>query len=251
MQKGDIDGVEYLAVQPIEGVIYGVGRRANDGKIILFRGDKSYDGLVHMAESSGVSLEDIIKVGLGEEAMHIARKSFDKVGNVRKLIAEERATKAELLKFYELLADGAGSKPELRALYGKIIRHLEYDIATTEPRYRQIAEQMTGNHSLMQKLVSEAYALGLETTEEISNYVAAKAKESGKSNAGKNASVNAKDKNDAPKNAKSVANAQKSAENNKGEGEVSENGNASDENATGSSEGSPAPESGESSPSSE
>ncbi|MEK6949014.1 MAG: hypothetical protein AABX34_02250 [Nanoarchaeota archaeon] len=241
MQKSSIDGVEYLAVQPVEGVIYAVGR-ANDGKIILFRGDKSHDALARTAEFSRVSLEDIIKVGLGEEAMHIARKSFDNVGTVQRLIDEETATKIELLKFYESLADGAGSKPELRALYGKIIRHLEHDIATTEQRYRHFAEQQLGGNGLVQKLVAEAYASGLETIEEISNYVVAKVRETSKASKDTEGKNESRGSTSAKVDSESSEEVQKSAD---------DGANNDAESPAQGSEGSPAQESGESAHSSE
>lgn len=234
MQKGNIDGVEYLAVQPAEGVIYAVGR-AKDGKLILYRGNESYDALARTAEFSRVSLEDIIKVGLGEEAMHIARSSFDNVGTAQRLIDEERATKAELLEFYESLAKGAESKPELKALYGKIIRHLEHDIATTEQRYRHFAEQQHGSHSLAQ-LVAEAYANGMETEQEVRDYVAAKVMEASKGTGGKNKSV-------------SSTSAKVDSESSGKEQEPAPDSDA--ESATQGSEDSPTQESSESAPSSE
>ena len=188
IQKGNIDSVEYLAVWPAEGVIYAVGR-ARNGKLVLYRGEKSHEILATEADIVAVTLEDRLKAALGEEAMHIARKSFDKVGTVQELIDEERATKAELLEFYESLAKGAESKPELKSLYGKIIRHLEYDIATIEQRYRHFAEQQFGSNGLVQKLAAEAYALGLETEKEVSDYIVAKIREASEGTEGKDKSA--------------------------------------------------------------
>ncbi len=237
-QKGNIDGVGHLAVQPLEGMIYGI-QRANDGKLILYRGEKSYEILASEADVIAVTLEDRLKAALGEEATHIARKSSDNVRTARGMIAEEIATKTELLRFYESLASGAGSKPELQALYGKIVRHLEHDIATTEQRYKSFAEQQFGGNGLVQKLVAEAYALGLETEQEVSNYVAAKSMEASKGTEGRGKNAGSASIDSGSSEPGSSEKGQKPAPDSDGEP------------AAQGPEGNSAPESGESAPSSE
>lgn len=189
-KSGDDAAIQYLGITSLEGVLYAIGRLPN-GKIILLSGDKTYDGLSAEAASAKVRLEDRRIAAFGEEAMHHYRKSYDVSKNLEQFIAEETETKAGLLGFYQKLAAGAESKPQLRATYSKIVSLIKRDIATVRERYTASWKRIYGSKEasgLELVLMAEAYANGLETDGEVRDYIASRIKEGneGDANHGKN-----------------------------------------------------------------
>ncbi len=156
-----------------KGAIYGVGKLPN-GKLVIYANKDSYKKIDREAEAFGMKEEEMREVAIGEEIMHIFRKS-------RASIAEEKATKETLLEFYENLAKST-SNSELKAKYARIIRHLKHDIATVS-RYSKInsnslqdlvALYNSDKGELEQVLEAQAVYEGINTEEGIKEYVSAR-----------------------------------------------------------------------------
>jgi hypothetical protein len=136
----DFEDVAYLGVNPAEGVIYSI-QRLRGGGIKLSAGINSGDYLDLTSEVIGVPLTGTRNAILGEEAMHLYRKSFDKkIFTLTQLIKEEHATKMDLLHHYEGLAKKAEGNESLQGMYKKIIAHIKYDLATID-RYKTLEQQ--------------------------------------------------------------------------------------------------------------
>jgi hypothetical protein len=170
-----VDGsdVQYLGVSPGEGIVYGLNGDSDNG-IVLLKGTRTYDILSSLADRFDVSIDDMVNRGLGEEAMHIHR-GIGPLGK-NQLIKEERATKQELLEFYQDLADGAGSSTRLRQKYLNIVKELTEDISQVEENYKNFGKQTSDSDVGMLETIlkAEAHAKGLRTTEEVRAYVASK-----------------------------------------------------------------------------
>ncbi|MBW2977011.1 hypothetical protein KY347_06205 [Candidatus Woesearchaeota archaeon] len=132
IEKGMREDIEHVGVVSHKGTVYEIVRFKN-GKIRLSTGTEAYKYLSKEAEEYGVTLEDMIIASLGEEDMHLYRKSFDKMLTTRgRLIREERETKQKLLAFYTRLAKEAENNPKLRDQYMKVIEAIKDDIETVE-----------------------------------------------------------------------------------------------------------------------
>lgn len=171
----DSEGIKHLGVVESDGVIYAIGRYIRDGKVALFMGTNAYEYLSREAERFGLRLEDMITAKLGEEAMHHYRKSYNRdLSTLENLVAEEKATKEDLLAFYTRLRDGSESNPQLREKYSKIVRSLINDIATIG-RYINLhtasREEIERMDMQITVLMAEAYAKGYKTEEDVMAYV--------------------------------------------------------------------------------
>ncbi len=171
----DSEEIEYLGVTSVGRILYAIGRRVNDGKIVLFTGINTYDKIAPEADAFNLTLDDMIPVKLGEEAMHHYRRSYDRnLSTLESLVNEERATKEDLLVFYMRLRDESESNPKLHEKYSKIVRALIHDVATVG-RYIDL---YTASHEEIERvdtqiavLTAEAYAKGYKTEEDAMAYV--------------------------------------------------------------------------------
>lgn len=139
-EQKSLDGekVSYLKIEAPSTAVYSITRLPN-GKVRIATNNNSYNYLSKLARSYGLKTEDLVNEHLGEEFMHLYRKSFDKrfLSN-DDVIREELATKEELLNFYINEFEGAAGNENLRSKYRKIIKILNRDIETTPERYSKI-----------------------------------------------------------------------------------------------------------------
>ncbi len=164
--------IRYFGVTSKKWAVYSIGRLKN-GSIGLFIGRDSIQQLSKWADFYNVSLEDMINAAHGEEAMHLYRNSFDKsLSRISDRVEEEAVTKLELYQFYLRLAEGAEGNEALKQNYLRIARHIMHDLETVD-RYRKhyTSKNKANIENLTNDLIEEAHAQGLETAEEVSEYV--------------------------------------------------------------------------------
>ena len=163
-KSGDGEDIELIGVTSDSDVIYSIGRL--NGKVRLSIGSKAYEHLSRAADAFGVTLEEMVTVGLGEEAIHNYRRSYDqRFLSRRQLIEEERATKQELLEFYERLAEGAESNPRLREKYMRMVKSIKHDIETIY-RYNNDSEAKTEENDQRNSDLEEKVDKESEATDE-------------------------------------------------------------------------------------
>lgn len=169
---GPGEKITKFGVHPNKNVVNAIGRLKH-GEIKLYNGINSAKEIAKLADHYKVHVNAMTNIILGEEYMHLYRKSFDKGGSTKDRVNEEVATKQALLEFCEYMVENSRDSAT-RQHYFRLARHIKRDRDTTPERYGKAYSAKRAN--LESKLEAEAEELGLEG-EEASNYVAAKVRE--------------------------------------------------------------------------